>query len=300
MIDEAWIDLHLHTNFSDGLLTPTQVVCKAREMGLKAIGIVDHDTIDGIAEAVEAGSRENVEIVPGVELSTQYQGKDLHILGYYFDPNHPRLKEYLEMFRQERYRRATKMIQNLNTLGIHLTMDEVNKRSRGKNIGRPHLAEVLMEKGYVETFQEAFQRYIGYHSKAYEEKFKISPEEAIALISEARGLAFLAHPSHHLSQKDILYFIKAGLDGMEIVHPNLSEERTRELNDIVRNHHLLVSGGSDCHGGRDGFFNIGKYVIPYAILDDIKKALRERWTEGQIGDALEGSGHRSKLLRGRE
>ena len=147
MIEDAWVDLHLHTNFSDGLLTPTQVVVKAREAGLRAIGVVDHDTIDGIEEAVQAGGEYDVEIVPGVELSSQYNGRDLHILGYYFDPNHPRLMEYLEKFRQERYHRASKMIQNLNMLGVHLTMEEVAKRSRGRNIGRPHLAEVLMEKG---------------------------------------------------------------------------------------------------------------------------------------------------------
>ena len=277
MTEEAWVDLHIHTNFSDGLLTPTQVVGKAMEAGLKAIGITDHDTIDGIEEAVEAGGRLDVEIVPGVELSSQYNGRDLHILGYYFDPNHPRLMEYLEKFRHERYRRASKMIQNLNRLGVNLTMEEVAKRSRGRNIGRPHLAEVLMEKGYVETFQEAFHRYIGYHSQAYEQKYNIGPEEAIALINEAGGLSFLAHPSVHISERDIVHFIKSGLDGLEIVHPNLYQDRLPGLNAIVQEHHLLVSGGSDCHGGRDGHINIGKYNVPYAILEDMKDALRQRW-----------------------
>ena len=116
MIKESWVDLHLHTNYSDGLLTPTQMVTHARKEGLNAVGIVDHDTIDGITEAVESGSRIGVEIVPGVELSAQYQGKDIHILGYYFDPHNPRIMEYLERFRKERYRRAAKMIQNLNKL----------------------------------------------------------------------------------------------------------------------------------------------------------------------------------------
>ena len=277
MIKESWVDLHLHTNYSDGLLTPTQVVTHARKEGLNAVGIVDHDTIDGITEAVESGSRIGVEIVPGVELSAQYEGKDIHILGYYFDPHNPRIMEYLERFRKERYRRAAKMIQNLNQLGIQLTLEEVEQHSSGGTIGRPHLAEVLMEKGYVETFQEAFQRYIGYRSKAYEEKYKIAPDEAIALISEARGLSFLAHPGYYISDEIIFHFVKAGLDGIEIVHPNINEHRTTHLQKLVQNHGLLVCGGSDCHGGRDGNIRMGKWRVPYAILNEMKQALHDRW-----------------------
>ena len=276
---DAWVDLHLHTNFSDGLLTPTQVVMKAKEAGLKAVGIVDHDTIDGIAEATEAGSHQDIEVVPGVELSSQYEGRDIHILGYYFDPEHPRLQEYLRRFQQERYRRAAKMIQNLNNLGVRLTMAEVKERAKGGSIGRPHLAEVLMEKGYVETFQEAFHRYIGYGSKAYEEKYKIRPEEAIRLLSEAKGLSFLAHPGYSISDSIILHFIKAGLDGIEVVHPKLNEKRTQHLQQFARNNGLLLCGGSDCHGGRDGRFYIGNFTVPYIILEEMKTVLRLRWDE---------------------
>jgi predicted metal-dependent phosphoesterase TrpH len=276
MIEEAWVDLHLHTNYSDGLFTPTQVVERARAANLKAAGIADHDTIDGISEAVEAGSRLGVEIVPGVELSCQFEGKDIHILAYYFDPDHPRLKDYLERFRQERYNRAAKMIKNLNDLGVRLTLDEVEKRSNRGSIGRPHLAEVLMEKGYVETFQEAFQRYIGYGSKAYEEKYNIEPEEAISLISEARGLSFLAHPGYFITDEILMHFVKFGLDGIEIVHPNLTERRTRHLQEFAQKHGLLVSGGSDCHGGRDGEIKIGMWSVPYALLDEMKRVLKSR------------------------
>ncbi len=277
MIEEKWIDLHLHTNYSDGLLTPSQVVQKAKEVGLKAVAIVDHDTIDGIAEAVETGSRIGIEVVPGVELSSQYGGKDIHILAYYFDPDHTYLKRYLKKFREERYKRAAKMIQNLNRLGIHLTMDEVEERSKGGSIGRPHLAEVLMEKGYIETFQEAFHHYIGYHSEAYEEKYKIHPEEAFNLISKAKGLSFLAHPGHFISDHEILSFVKWGLDGIEIIHPKFNENRTQHLQHLAHKNDLLICGGSDCHGGRDGQFYIGKYNVPYTVLRDMKLVLRKRW-----------------------
>jgi len=279
MTQETWVDLHVHTNYSDGLLSPAQVVMKAKETGLRAVGISDHDTIEGISEAVEAGGDIDIEVVPGVELSSQCDGKDIHILGYYFDPNHPRLMEYLERFRKERYRRALKMVQNLNKVGIHLTIADVEERAKGQCIGRPHLAEVLMEKGYVETFQEAFHRYIGYGSKAYAEKYKLKPEEAIHLITEAKGLSFLAHPGYSITDDIILRFIKAGLDGIEIVHPKLSEQRTLHLQKIAHDHNLLVSGGSDCHGGRNGTLFIGEYNVPYSVLEEIKCVVRTRWEE---------------------
>ena len=282
MTKDAWVDLHVHTNFSDGLLSPTQVVQKAKEIGLKAIGIVDHDTIDGIAEAEETGAELGVEIVPGVELSSQFEGRDVHIIGFYFDPVHPRLMEYLERFQQERYKRAAKMIRNLNQLGVRLTMDEVEGRARGHSIGRPHLAEVLMEKGYVETFQEAFQRYIGYGSEAYEEKYKIGPEEAIGLLSEAKGLSFLAHPGYGITDETICQFVKAGLDGMEIIHPKLNQTRTQHLHKVAKQHGLLVSGGSDCHGGRNGKICMGDFSVPYALLEDIRRAFRHRWSQEEI------------------
>jgi predicted metal-dependent phosphoesterase TrpH len=198
--------------------------------------------------------------------------------------------EYLEKFQQERYKRAAKMIRNLNQLGVRLTMDEVEGRARGQSIGRPHLAEVLMEKGYVETFQEAFQRYIGYGSEAYEEKYKIGPEEAIGLISEARGLSFLAHPGYPVTDEVIFKFVKSGLDGIEIIHPKFNESRTQHLHKLAKEHGLLVSGGSDCHGGRNGSICMGTYCLPYALLEDIRHAFRLRWSEnGTYDPAGEGS-----------
>jgi predicted metal-dependent phosphoesterase TrpH len=270
MTEENWIDLHLHTSYSDGLLSPPEMVKHAKTLGLKAIGIVDHDTVDGIVPAIEAGKDEGVEIVPGVELSSQCDGRDIHIIGYYFDMESPKFKKYLTLFQKERYKRAEKMVKNLNNLGIHVSMDEVEGRAKGNSIGRPHLAEILMEKGYIETFQEAFHKYIGYGSKAYEEKYQIVPEEAIRLISEAKGLSFLAHPGYPIHDDMIFRLIKAGLDGLEIYHPKLDPNRMRHLQDIVREHGLLISGGSDCHGGRNGELCIGKYNVPYSVLEEIK------------------------------
>ena len=281
-IKDEWIDLHLHSCCSDGLLSPTEVTLKAKEVGLKAIGIVDHDTIEGIPEAIQTGKTCGIEVVPGVELSSKYRNKDIHILGYYLNPEHESLLDYLKKFRDERYRRAVKMVKNLNRLGLKLSMDDVESKAHGDSLGRPHLAEVLMERGYVETFQEAFHKYIGYGSSAYEEKYRILPEEAIRLISEANGLSFLAHPGYSLQDSDIAYFIKSGLDGIEVLHPNLNENRTQHLQEIAKMNHLLMSGGSDCHGGRNGKLLIGNYSVPYAILNDMKKVLQDRYEKENI------------------
>lgn len=275
---EEWVDLHVHTYYSDGLLSPEEAVTAARKCGLRAIAIADHDTVNGYDEAVIAGNKHGVEIVKCIEFSSQYSGRDIHVLGYFVDETHPRLAEYLDLFRAERLRRAEKIVRNLNEMGVHLSLDEVVSKARGDIIGRPHIAEILMEKGYVETFQESFYRYIGYGCRAYEEKYRIAPEKAISLINESGGLSFLAHPGPIISNEIILYLIKSGLDGMEIVHPKLNDKRMARLQNIAHNHGLLVSGGSDCHGGRNGSMTMGQFKVPYVILEQMRKAAAARKT----------------------
>lgn len=287
MIEEAWADLHLHSNCSDGLLSPGKLIQKAHDLGLKAVSIVDHDALSGINEAVECGREFDIHVVPGVELSSQSRGRDIHILGYYFDSMNKRLREYLQLFRDERQRRAERIVHKLNKMGVHIHVEDVNAKALGSSVGRPHIAEVLMDEGYVETFQDAFRRYLGYGARAYVEKYKISPQEAIGIISDARGLSFLAHPGKMVSETIILELIKAGLDGIEVVHPNLNPERTRELQDIVRKYGLLISGGSDCHGGRDGHFLIGKYNVPCSICERMKSVLKARWGKAVVFDRKE-------------
>lgn len=284
MTQETWMDLHVHTRCSDGLLSPSQVVTEAKRLGLSAVGIADHDAISGIAEAVETGIRLGVEVVPGLELSSQLHNRDLHILGYFFDSTNPRLCKHLALFREERQHRAERMVHKLNEIGVNIRIDEVEAKSKGCSIGRPHIAEVLMDKGYVETFQDAFRHYIGYGGNAYVEKYKISPEEAIALIADAHGLSFLAHPGPIVSDAILLELIKSGLDGLEVVHPNLTAERTQELQEIARMHNLLISGGSDCHGGREGNLQMGRYKVPYALLDMMKAARAARWGDDSLNN----------------
>jgi len=268
---DEWVDMHVHTTKSDGLLTPTEVVMQAKEAGLKAVGIVDHDTMEGLEAASLAGKRWGVEIVPGIELSSQYKGNDIHIIGYYCDPAHPKMIDYIKKFIKKRYDRAKNIVRILNTMGVHIQMKDVVAEAKSECIGRPHIAAVLMEKGYVYSYQEAFIKYIGYHSKAYVEKYKISPQAAIALISETGGLSFIAHPPKNLSIETMFDFTKAGLDGLEIIHPRLQDRETRRLQEFANNYDLLISGGSDCHGRNGNNVTIGKYRIPYAYLEKIKK-----------------------------
>lgn len=217
--------------------------------------------------------------MPGIEFSTHLNGIDIHILGYFLDESNDKLNNYLELFREERIQRAYKMVKNLQNMGIRITMEEVLQKSQGNSIGRPHMAEVLMEKGYVETFQEAFNRFIGYHSEAYEKKYTITPDDAIQLIEESRGISVLAHPNYLITDEMIFSFIKAGLGGMEVVHPNLSDSRSRYLQHLVADSGLMMFGGSDCHGGRNGSMIIGNYKIPYQIVTDMLLLLKEKWNK---------------------
>lgn len=273
---ESWIDLHVHSTYSDGILTPAEMIQRAAKLKLAAIGIADHDTIDNIEDALAAGKEYQVEVVPAVELSCQYNGRDVHILGYYFDNDNDKLNRHLKLFRDVRLHRAEKIVSNLKKQGIHIDFNDVVEKSKGSSVGRPHIAEVLMETGYVETFQEAFYKYIGYDGDAYVEKFKINPEEAIALINNARGLSFLAHPGPLINDEMIQHLIKVGLDGIEVIHPRLKSSRTQELQKVIHDSHLLMSGGSDCHGGRNGKSLMGEYSVPYAILEDMKASYLER------------------------
>jgi 3',5'-nucleoside bisphosphate phosphatase len=284
--EEGWADLHVHTSFSDGLLSPAEMVGLARAEGLRAVGIADHDTLDGIGEAEAAAATSGIEVVPGVELSSQYNGKDVHIIGYYCDPASVELADILRLFRDERFKRAERIVRNLNRRGLDIRIEEVEERSRGRCIGRPHIAEVLMDKGYVDTIQAAFNKYIGYGSDAYEDKYKLPPEEAIRLITGARGLSFLAHPGAAISETVIANFVKSGLDGIEVVHPFLPPARRTMLHAAAVKLGLLMSGGSDCHGGRDGHFLVGRHRVPYGYLRRIREAHRIRY--GSLRAAVPG------------
>src|SRR5512136_2590301 len=191
----GYVDLHLHTTASDGVLSPSQVVRYAKTKGLQAIAITDHDTIEGCEEGLSEGERVGFEVIPGIEISADHSPGSMHILGFFLDIHHPPLKERLKYLQKARAERNPKMVAKLNQLGIEITYEEVMKASGGGQVGRPHFANVLLEKKIVRNFQEAFDRFLKKGAPAYVDKFRFTSKEALHFIREARGVAVLAHPN---------------------------------------------------------------------------------------------------------
>lgn len=271
---EQRADLHVHTHHSDGSLSPAELVERARSVGLDIVGITDHDNINGIAEALRAGEEQNVEIIPGVELSAHVDGREVHILGYFIDPENPGLVDFLGFLRKERVRRAERMVEKLHALNIHLSMEKILEKAGFASVGRPHIANAIIDEGYTASYPEVFSKYIGYGCPAYVEKVHCSPEETLSMITESGGLSFLAHPGTALPEQTVLQLIKAGLDGIETVHPSHSFETTTHYRGIVHQYYLLESGGSDFHGGRrNDYAALGNVTIPLAVVETMRRRL---------------------------
>lgn len=267
-----FVDLHVHTIYSDGTFTPAQVVERALAEGLVAVGIADHDSTLGIEEAMSAAAEKEIEVVPAVELSCTAHELDIHVLGYYVDYKDSGLHEVLSKVRDERFNRAVKMVKKLKGLGVELNMAEVEHLAGGGAVGRPHIAEVLVKNGYVKSFNEAFVRYIGYHSPAYVPKMKMSPKEALDLLKSVGAITVLAHPGAVGRDEIIPEFVRQGLEGIEVWHSKHDPSTSRRLAKIAKSYGLLMTGGSDCHGERQDGPLLGKVKIPYEILEELKSA----------------------------
>lgn len=269
------IDLHMHTTYSDGIHTPKQLVEKAKERSLDIISITDHDSVYAISEAVEYGNEVGVEIIAGVEISTDIEDKEVHLLGYFLDIHNEELQKYLSFFREERYYRARRIIKKLNALGIDITIDDVMEESKNSAIGRPHIASTMVRAGYVDDYYEAFQKFLRDNGPAYERKIHVSPQSALKLISDAGGLSFIAHPGH-LKESILMNLINAGVDGIEVTHPSHNSYQIKFYRGIVNQYCLLESGGSDYHGGDKGDDdNFGQYLLPSSRLDAMRQMLHK-------------------------
>ncbi|MDP2208134.1 MAG: PHP domain-containing protein [Bacteroidota bacterium] len=274
VISQASSDLHLHTSHSDGKFTTKQLLEKVNKIGLKCISIVDHDTINGIDEAISSGKKMDIEVIPGVELSTTLGDMDVHIIGYFIDYKNEILLEHLIMFREERLKRAKRIIDKLHKLKIPLDFELVLARAQHAALGRPHIANAMVENGFVSSYQEAFNQYIRNGGPAYEAKYSFSPQQAISLINKCGGVSFIAHPGCYLNEDAISELIKMEIDGIETVHPGHNPQTTESLKKIANTYFLLESGGSDFHGGlRDDEDALGKYTIPYKFVSAMKRRL---------------------------
>jgi predicted metal-dependent phosphoesterase TrpH len=271
------VDLHAHTVFSDGLFTPEQLVDRARWLGLSAVAVTDHDTVDGLERAREAGRRHRVEIVPGVEMSCTAEGIDVHILGYYMDFADPAVRDRFRQFRDARADRARQMVEKLQGLGLAVTWERVLELAGPAALGRPHVGQAMVDAGVVPDTETAFRRYIGYDGPAYVPKFKQTPAEAIELIKRYAGVAVVAHPGIYRRESVLYAAIAAGADGLEAWHPDHSATQADRLREVAEKNRLLVTGGGDCHGGRKhGHIYLGEVALPYKYLAAVKRLARSR------------------------
>jgi hypothetical protein len=264
-------DLHLHTNFSDGTFTPEELVLYAQKNGLACIALTDHDTVEGCERAAEACAKVEMEFIPGAELTAEHEDTEVHILGYFLDTKNPLLLEKISKFQSVRQNRINEMCEALNKLGVPLKAEAVFALANCKSPGRPHVARALVKEKLVATLDEAFERFLKKGRPAWVPKTKMSALEAVELIHQAGGLAVMAHPGLNRTDEIIPGLVQAGLDGIECFHTKHSTVMAERYLEIAERYHLLVTGGSDCHGFSKNKPLIGTVKLPYEHVEKLKQ-----------------------------
>lgn len=260
------IDLHTHSTASDGTYSPHDLVVLAKKEGVGFMALTDHDSVDGVAEALETGRAIGVKVISGVELSVDHANREMHILGYNVDIDDAEFRANLQKLVDYRNLRNSLMIERLQQLGIAISLEEVAKEAGGKVIGRPHFANVLINKGVVCSTDEAFERFLGAGKPAYVKKEKLTPEEGIALLVKAKGIPVLAHPTYlaestYNELSSLIIRLKAvGLMGIEAYYPQHTLEETHKFVALAKEHDLLITGGSDFHGINKPNIQLGRIL----------------------------------------
>ena len=265
------VDLHLHSHHSDGVHSPSEVVAKAAEAGLRAMALTDHDTLSGVAEAMSAAP-DGLEVVAGVELSSVYKGHDIHLLAYDLDPGDQALHDFLEPLRKQRRTRAARMVERLSKLGLRISMEEVEEiageagRGAGGSLGRPHVAEAIVRAGAAADMDQAFVRYLRRGMPGFVAKASVSFDQALDFVRQRGAALVLAHPALNLSMKQVETLAREGLDGLEVWHPKHREAERATLSTIAKSTGIVESGGSDYHGP-------GRSKQPFACTGTTMEAL---------------------------
>ena len=279
MTDERLVDMHVHSNASDGSYTPSEVADLAIDAGLRAIALTDHDTVDGVAEIMEYTADKDIEVIPGIELSAYYKNREVHILGYYMDYNNEGLKNELDAMKKARLERNLKMIELMQADGLPVTLEKLLHGNPDSVITRAHFARVLVEEGVCRDKNQAFARYIGIGCKYYLPKANITAEKAMGIIADYGKAAYLAHPLlYHFGYaqiEELLEYLKEyGLKGVEAYHSSNNRYESEKLSAIARKHELKVSGGTDFHGVVKPNIKIGEgrgtMRIPYSLVEELK------------------------------
>jgi predicted metal-dependent phosphoesterase TrpH len=278
------IDLHSHTTASDGGMAPEELVARAVDLGIEVLAITDHDTTDGIPPALVEAQRRGITVVPGVEISTLSGRDEIHLLGYFLDLENPELQALLAHTRAARLERAQGMLARLASFGLPVEWERlIEIAGEGGSVGRPHVAATLLEAGHVTSYAEAFDLWIGRGRPAYVERYKLTPEDAIQLVHESGGLAVLAHPFIYDRngtckagldlKRGLPRLQEAGLDGIEVYYPHYPRRVSRHLLAMAIQYGLLITGGSDFHGGFLGN-GLGSVAVPWAAWQGLERRHR--------------------------
>lgn len=269
-------DLHSHTHYSDGTLSPEEVVGLASERGVEILAITDHDTMEAIPQAIAEGRRLGVRIIPGVEMTAHFREQEMHILGYFADDDRWRESEFQESLRSSkaiRLERCKKMVTRLQQLGLKINFEDVLKLGGKGSLGRPHVARALLAAGQINAFDEAFSRFLGRGKPAWVDKARVSSEEAIRLIHAARGLAILAHPGLLRNERIPAELVDQGLDGIEVYHTKHGSRLSERLLQWAGEHNILATGGSDCHGNSNHEPILGTVRLEGVLLENFLRRL---------------------------
>lgn len=267
-------DLHTHTTHSDGAYSPHDLIQRAHSVGLEVLSITDHDNVGALDEAIEWGKGLGMEVITGLELSVTLGEKDVHVLAYFIDHRNQDLLDYLMFFRRERLKRAERIVQKLNKLNVPLKLEAVLEQAGVGSVGRPHIANALLDGGFIATYHEAFERFIGTGGPAFEKKYQLNPVDAFRLVTNAGGLSFLAHPGKYMHEMELSTLIKNGLDGIEVVHPAHDDKLKAYYRGLVNQYFLLESGGSDFHGGKkNDDHTLGMFTVPMHIVETMRSRL---------------------------
>ncbi len=276
---QKFVDLHVHTNASDGEYPADEVIRQASEVGLAAVGIADHDSVDGIDAALEAGEKFCVEVIPGIELSSELGTSEIHVLGYFIDWHDKKLRVLLNIIQDVRKWRARKMVEKLQGLGLDIAYDEVlAEAGDAKAICRPHIARVLLKHGYIEKFQDAFDLYLKSDGPAYVKRYEMSPADAIQTVRRVGGIPVLAHPIFAQADEMLPAYVELGLRGLEVYHIKHDESANRRYEELARKYGLLITGGTNSHGSKDP---VGTVRVPYELVEKLKA--EHKLSSGKLG-----------------
>jgi len=274
-----YIDLHTHSTASDGIYSPTELLQRAKGIGLRILALTDHDTTGGLEEAAQAAAKLDIDFLPGIEINTDVAGGEVHVLGYFPEFQRPAFQAILKVLRDARERRGQRMVELLNEHGINVAWDRVRAIAQGA-VGRPHVAKALLEAGYVQTIGEAFDKYIGTGCYAYVPRYRLTPEDAVHLIASANGLPVMAHPVDLPGLDELRNWLpglkEAGMVGLETYYGPYTPGDEQALRALADEYDLIPTGGTDFHGPGIHPTPLGGRYVPYEAVERLKAAAAQR------------------------